>query len=235
VAEIEFLGGPGDAERPPIDAGRARANLLRRHLPTTIAAGLWAAAAAICVLAPFRALYSEQLPAAGTEGVDGWGRFFRSGAFQGAPGGYHGSRHGVVLVACALVFALLALLTAGLAWSQPRWASTARGALILRKAVPAIAFAVFGITAGTGVATMLQEVTAHDNFALSFSNDDTGTLLHGSFTFGPLTWMTFAAAACALAAALASMVAPPDPPPPDIVEAPPIWAPAHEDDELLSG
>jgi len=240
VAEIEFLtGGVSEPDLAAVDHSQ-RTTAWRRHLPTTIAAALWTAAATLCVLAPFSALFSEDVPDAGTQGLDGWGRLFRSISFQDDLSAFHGARYGVVLIACALVFSLLALLTATLAWSQPRWARSAPGTLALRRGVPAVAFTICGITAGTATAALLDAMSSRDNFTATMSNAaDGGFGFAGAtpaFRIGPMPWLTLAAAVCALAAALAACVTPPEVTidEPAAMESPPIWAPPHEDDEMLA-
>ena len=241
MAEIEFLtAGAGESELAAVDEPH-RTTAWRRHLPTTIAAALWTAAAALCVLAPFREVFAER-QGGETVGADGWGRIFTRDAVDSGgvtPAGYHDTRYGAVLVICAAGFAFLALFTAALAWFQPEWTRTPRGTRVLRRGVPAIGFSLFGIAAGTGAAALLGALAIRDRFVSDVGSGalsgDIPQALTPSFVIGPVSWFTLAAAACALAGALAACVTPPPPPidAPVRAEPPPIWTPPHEDDEML--
>lgn len=214
--QIEFLvpGTDGVLTRPEEftdRTGRFEA-LARRHLPTTVAATLWAVAAVLCVVAPERVFYTQFQPTDGGEGrliLDGWGRLGLVG-FQAGPPGEHGVRYGVALVACAVVFAALAVSVAGLAWRAPAWLATPRGATLRQRVLPAIGLLAVGVTAGSAVAarlelqSVLDSIQAENRAVTDGGGQGSLTNVFPTIRAGSFVWVTLVAAGVGLLAVLAT-------------------------------
>jgi hypothetical protein len=167
MPDIEFLV-PG-ADRDPADEelgtptlrrlARERAGPPRRQLSTTLAAGLWAIAAALCLLAPFQAVYTQVLPGGGDRVViDGWGRIGAAPDVELGVAG-HAPRYGVPLAWAGAVCLVLALIVAVTAWRGRSWGPATE------RLLPAVGLLAAGVIIGVGVAAWLFVAAARDQIA----------------------------------------------------------------------
>ena len=204
--EVEFVDppvyAPTDAPPPPTRTARLRANALYVGGPLLG----WSAAAAFCVAAPFRLVYSASYQAPDGTGqrfsVDGWGR---TPVIGGEPTfGAHGVRIGAAFVATAVVLAVLVVVAA---WRGLRRTHATRPGI----AIAAHAVAPPCILAGLSSATWLmidgafsQYRAANRQAAQLGANPASGDVASPQPTIhmavGPALWLALAAAVCATAA-----------------------------------
>lgn len=201
------------------------AGLFRRHLSTTVATALWAAAAVLSLLAPFRTLYTRPFDG----GLDGWGRVLvESGGF-GTPS--HGPRFGVPIVAGGAVCALLAAWIAVQAWRGVPVAPRITGLLL-----PALGLLAGGVILGSTASAWayydaLQAASAQEDRIRVLDDGSVASSGVDAVHPGAFWVLAILAGACALLGALASAApsppaseavaeplledAPPEPAPPD--------------------
>ena len=205
MVEIEFLDpGPEEfaaAPAPGPTLADSPASLLRFGAALAPAL-LWAGAAALALLAPFRALDTITFGNGGqtqSESTDGWGRYRMTG---GAAVLAHGPRYGALLIGCAAVLAAAAALALLRAVGRP--------------ALPRIRTAL-GVAAAGGLAAfvgvlVLNYLSTKDTVAAQVGSQPQGDLESDALTahvrIGGGTWLAAAALACALLAIAAGLLAP---------------------------
>jgi hypothetical protein len=176
LGQREEIGGPGRAPR-----------YLAVNRPRVAAITMFAASAALAVVASFQRVYtvweSDEAHRA-SYGVDGWGRL--RGAAGTVPPGLHEPRWGVAMCVCAGGLALLAFVVAAsaipaLAKRVPDRISTgALGAAI------AIAAALAGLLVATWleIGARTDSVKASVDFRAGF-----GPRIHYGVPLGPFLWL----------------------------------------------
>jgi hypothetical protein len=210
---------PEDAEPDDFATGPG---LLRRHLSTTIATALWAAAAVLSILAPFRAFYTLHYGPTDLVGVDGWGRVLTG---PNAAPASHAARFGVPIVIGGSVCGLLALWIAVQAWR-----GTVVGPRIATRLVPALGLLAGGVVIGAAFGAWETYASQRDAASLqtrlSVLSDGVEAPASGpGVRLGAFVLLAFFAGLCAVLGALAAaMPAEPSSPADDVAE------PALEDE-----
>lgn len=239
MVEIEFLD-PDEDESPVPDpigspaGGDRRAAALRFAIPYAPAV-LWAGAAVLAVVAPFRVIDTITVRQQGQtqrETTDGWGRY-RSA--EGVSALSHGPRYGVVLAGCAAVLVAAAALAVLRAARRPH-------ASVLPRVRIGLGVAGAGGLAALVAVLVLNYLSTKDTLdaqVKSFGSSAPGTLVDEVITarvrFGGCMWLAVAALAGALFAVAADLFArEPDPHPVAAAEPAPAVEPDPEPrDELL--
>jgi hypothetical protein len=203
--DVEFFGGvdtrePAEARiddaLPPSEA-KAR----WPHWAALAALASWATAAVLAAVAPFNTIYEAHRGGLSAS-MDGWGR--STGLTAGPRFGEHGIRYGIVLVLCAGVLALLALLAATRI-GRPRWM------LVLGDGVTTVlAACAAGLLLGVSLATALDVDAMASTFRAAnravlanAATSGTGAQPAIHLHVGGCVWLSLAAAGCAIAALVA--------------------------------
>jgi hypothetical protein len=204
--EVEFLGEPEPEPEPPV-AGGAPPSRRARVLLLAATAG-FLGAAALAVVAPFRAVYTvgtKRAPgpryadylaemSSVRAGVDGWGRDTVTA------GASNGIRFGIALCACAAMLLVLAGLTAARAYRAAFWSGHGAERVLFAGSL-AVPCLLAGVVAALGL--LVQSALAQ-----SFGWVANVPIGPGrpppvpSVQAGACWWLSVAALACAVLAAV---------------------------------
>jgi len=193
--DVEFV----DAEQPSLDDPGSAAPAQQQRRPTVrLAAVLWGAGAALCVVASFQRVYSYKFSGASIQsagGFDGWGR--PVGSTRPAELlGEHATRYGVALCICAALLGLVAFLALRAEQGVGGW-SVRLGNRIQRHAT-VIGISAVAMLAGVLVSVALGVEAAYSTYyALDRALQDPGRGV--LLSVGPCLWLGVAAALCAIA------------------------------------
>lgn len=242
---VEFLHpehGDGPGDETPAEVG-GRRHPARRHLPSIAVAFFWSAAAALCVAAPFWAVYlptSAQSVTFGIafDGMDGWGRLIPA-RIRDSDGSsdfatYHGPRLGGPLAAAAVLLALAAVVLVVIAGRRPDRPPGAATRARLRLALTAAGLLASGIVGTVAVIGCSTATASRDSTSAQLASIEErgGPLPETAVRIGAFWWLTTVAAVCAASGTVASLIRPLAAP----AEVVPPWEPTSADepeDDLL--